>query len=139
LHSKLALFLLLEANSPVFDEHNPSIYHSTAALQASSSTCIMPSSLFACLLPSMLCRPRALQQFATTFPYPSTAWDFISNTYPLKLNYTSSGGSNVCFSLLLKAGTILDSLCTAQQGWGLYSANVICMGLEVGGYNAVML
>jgi hypothetical protein len=77
-------------------------------------------------------RSRALQQI-TSFPYADTDVPYVANTYKLQLKYASGGGSNVCFAVYLAPGTVLTDLCTAQSGWGLYSANIISMGLQVGG------
>jgi hypothetical protein len=70
-----------------------------------------------------------LQQ-TTAFPYVEMTC--VANTYKLQLRYASGGGSNVCFSLYLAPGTVLNDLCVTQQGWGLYSATIIGMGLQVG-------
>jgi hypothetical protein len=80
----------------------------------------------------MSCRTRALQQI-TSFPYVDTDVPYVANTYKLQLKFTSGGGSNVCFSLSLAAGTVLTDLCAAQSSWNLYSANLIGFGLQVGG------
>jgi hypothetical protein len=75
------------------------------------------------------CRARTLQQ-VTVFPYVEHTC--VASTYGLQLRYASGGGSNVCFSLYLAPGTLLSQLCTVQQGWGLYNATIIGMGLQVG-------
>lgn len=84
------------------------------------------------LLLCVLCRLRKLQQTSTGFPYIPTTWEPILTSYPLTLGYASGGGSSVCFALTLQAGTTLSGLCVSQQGWGLYSATIIGMGLQVG-------
>ncbi|WIA34434.1 hypothetical protein OEZ86_012768 [Tetradesmus obliquus] len=81
---------------------------------------------------SLASRLRKLQQTSTGFPYIPTTWEPIRTSYPLTLGYASGGGSSVCFALTLQAGTTLSGLCVSQQGWGLYSATIIGMGLQVG-------